>query len=323
MTTLGSNQYLPSIELSTTSQFTDNLTKAAGRNTFKVGFQYQRLGFNILQPPSGRGTWSFSGDYTEVPSTTGGNTGLAQMLLTPIPGTVPGAADDVGGADSINASNISTTSMKRNYFAGYFQDDVKVKPRLTVNLGLRYEYFGQLTENYGAQSNFQPSATVGGVSTLLLTNQRCNTPFSPDFEAAAAAENITIQCSGQPGLGVSQKANFSPRVGFAYQLTNKFVVRGGYGIFYGGFENSALLTYNDLRGGRTRRRRTDRRGLPQQNSLHAGVQLNHAISTHRERHHPSGLRRQHRSSPRRIRKSEYSPRDSTAGPELARLFSVS
>ncbi|MGA2429444.1 MAG: TonB-dependent receptor [Candidatus Acidiferrum sp.] len=246
LNTLGSNQYLPSIELSTTSQFTDNLTKAMGRHTFKVGFQYQRLGFNILQPPSGRGTWSFSGVYTEVPSTTGGNTGLAQMLLTPIPSTVPGGSDDVGGADSINASNISTTSMKRNYLAGYFQDDIKVKPRLTVNLGLRYEYFGQLTENYGAQSNFQPSATVGGVSTFLLTNQRCNTPFSPDFEAAAAAENITIQCSGQPGLGVSQKTNFSPRVGFAYQLTNKFVVRGGYGIFYGGFENSALLTYNDF-----------------------------------------------------------------------------
>jgi hypothetical protein len=246
LNTLGSNQYLPSIELSTTSQFTDNLTKAAGRNTFKVGFQYQRLGFNILQPPSGRGTWTFSGVYSEVPSTTGGNTGLAQMLLTPIPATVAGAADDVGGADSINASNISTTSMKRNYFAGYFQDDVKVKPRLTVNLGLRYEYFGQLTENYGAQSNFQPSATVGGVSTFLLTNQRCTTPFSPDFEAAAAAENIAIQCSGQSGLGVSQKANFSPRVGFAYQLTNKLVFRGGYGIFYGGFENSALLTYNDF-----------------------------------------------------------------------------
>src|SRR3984885_5483874 len=107
LTTLGSNQYLPSIELSTTSQFTDNLTKASGRSTYKVGFQYQRLGFNILQPPSGRGTWSFSGVYTEVPSTTGGNTGLAQMLLTPIPGTVPGAADFVGGADQVQASNIA------------------------------------------------------------------------------------------------------------------------------------------------------------------------------------------------------------------------
>jgi hypothetical protein len=254
LTTLGSNQYLPSIELSTTSQVTDNLTKAAGRHTFKVGFQFQRLGFNILQPASGRGTWSFSGVYTEVPSTvsgtapsaSGGNTGLAQMLLTPIPGTVAGAANLVGGADSINASNIARTSMKHNYYAGYFQDDIKVTPKLTVNLGLRYEYFGELIENYGAQSNFLPSATVGGVSTFLLTKKRCNTPFSPDFKTAAAAENINIVCSGQPGLGVSQKFNFSPRVGFAYQVTPKLVIRGGYGIFYGGFENSALLTYNDF-----------------------------------------------------------------------------
>jgi hypothetical protein len=252
LNTLGSNQFLPSIELSTTSQVTDNLTKAAGRQTFKVGFQYQRLGFSILQPFTGRGAWNFSGVYTEVPSTVGtgtgggGNTGLAQMLLTPIPGTVPGAADFVGGADTVQASNIATTSMKRNYYGGYFQDDIKLKPRLTVNLGVRYEYFGQLLENYGAQSNFLPSPSIGGTSTFLLTNKRCNTPFSPDFLAAATKDNISISCSGQPGLGVSQKANFSPRVGFAYQLTQKLVVRGGYGIFYGGFENSALLTYNDF-----------------------------------------------------------------------------
>src|ERR1700737_5383843 len=117
------------------------------------------------------------------------------MLLTPIPGTVAGAADFVGGADSINASNIATTSMKRHYYAGYFQDDIKLTPKLTVNLGLRYEYFGQLTENYGAQSNFLPAATVGGVSTFFLTKKRSNTPFSAAFLAAAAAENISIVCS--------------------------------------------------------------------------------------------------------------------------------
>ena len=48
------------------------------------------------------------------------------MLLTPIPGTVPGAADYVGGSDSINDSNVANTSMKHNYLAGYFQDDVRV-----------------------------------------------------------------------------------------------------------------------------------------------------------------------------------------------------
>ena len=245
LNTLGSNQFLPSIELSTTSQFTDNLTKTIGRQTLKVGFQWQRLGFSILQPPSGRGTWTYSGLYTEVPTTTGGNTGIAQMLLTPIPGTVPGAADYVGGADAISASNIANTSMKHNYYAGYFQDDFKVTTKLTLNLGLRYEYFGQLIENYGDQSNFLLTG-ANGHSTFSLTQKRCDTPLSTDFQAAAVTDKIDIACSSQPGLGVSQKLNFSPRFGFAYQLTHKLVARGGYGIFFGGFENSVVETYVDF-----------------------------------------------------------------------------
>ena len=245
LNTLGSNEYLPSIELSTNTEITDNVTKTAGRESFKMGFTYQRLGFSILQPAAGRGTWTFGGAYTEVPSQLGGNTGLAQMLLTPILGNVPGAADNVGGADDVYVSNFATSSMKHNYFGTYFQDDIKVTPKLTVNLGLRWEYFGQLLENYGAQSNFLPSG-ANGSSTFLLTKKRCNTPLSTEFYAAAQADNINIVCSSQPGLGVSQKLNFAPRVGFAYQPTRKFVIRGGYGIFYGGFENSVVETYIDF-----------------------------------------------------------------------------
>jgi hypothetical protein len=245
LNSLGSSQYLPSIELSTTSQITDNVTKTFGRQTLKAGFQWQRLGFSILQPIAARGTWAFNGLYTEVPTTNGGNTGLAQMLLTPIPGTMPGASDYVGGADSVSASNIANTSMQHRYYAGYFQDDFRVTSKLTLNLGLRYEYFGQLKENYGAQSNFLiPGAN--GRSTFLLTQKRCNTPFSTAFNAAAATDGIDIVCSSQPGLGVSQKKNFSPRFGFAYQIAPKLVVRGGYGIFYGGFENSVIETYVDF-----------------------------------------------------------------------------
>jgi hypothetical protein len=246
---LGSNGYLPSIELSTTSQLTDNLTKTHGRQSLKMGFQWERLGFSILQPPAGRGTWSFSGLFTEVPTTTGGNTGLAQMLLTPIPGTVTGASNYVGGADSVNASNIANTSQKHEYYAGYFQDDFRITPKLTLNLGVRYEYFGQLIENYGNQSNFIPTFVrpgPDGKSTFLLTQRRCNTPFSADFEAAVAKDGIAVSCSSQSGLGVSQKHNFSPRFGFAYQLTPRLVARGGYGIFYGGFENSVVETYVDF-----------------------------------------------------------------------------
>ncbi|MGI9074955.1 MAG: TonB-dependent receptor domain-containing protein [Bryobacteraceae bacterium] len=246
LTSLGSSEFMPSIEYSNTLQFTDNLSKHAGRQSFKVGYEFQKLRFSILQPPDGRGAWNFGGTYTEVPETSGGNTGLAQMLLTPIPATLPGAADFLGGADSISASNIANTDQKRNYHGAYFQDDIQVTPKLTVNLGLRWEYFGQLIERYGAQSNFLPSGTPGSSSQFLLTKRRCNTPFSPEFLAAAATDNIDIVCSSVPGLGHSQLTNFSPRVGFAYQLMPKLVVRGGYGFFYGGFENSTIETYVDF-----------------------------------------------------------------------------
>ncbi len=245
LSTLGSNEFLPSIEYSNTLQFTDSVTKHAGKQTLKAGFEVQALRFSILQPPAGRGTWSFSGVYSEVPETTGGNTGLAQMLLTPIPPTVPGGSDYVGGADSINASDIANTDMTRQYYGTYFQDDYQLTSKLTVNLGLRWEYFRQIGERYGAQSNFLPSGN-GNPTEFLLTQKRCNTPLSPDFYAAAALDNIKVVCSSQSGLGMSQKLNFAPRVGFAYQFTPKFVMRGGYGIFYGGFENSVVETYSDF-----------------------------------------------------------------------------
>lgn len=242
---LGSNNYLPSDETSATLQFTDNLTKQLGKHSIKAGFEFQQLRFSILQPPQGRGAFSFAGAYTDLVNNTNGNTGLAQLLLTPIPGTVPGAANYVGGADNISASNIANTDQLRNYYGTYFQDDFKVNSKLTVNIGVRWEYFGQLVERFGAQSNFLPSGT-SSPSEFLLPNRRCQTPLSPDFQAAAKADNIDIVCSGVPGLGQSQLTNFSPRVGFAYQITPKLVVRGGYGIFYGGFENSTVETYVDF-----------------------------------------------------------------------------
>jgi hypothetical protein len=242
---LGSNGYLPSDEVSATLQFTDNLTKQMGRHSLKVGFEFQQLRFSILQPPYGRGEFTFSGLYTDVVNNTNGNTGMAQMLLTPIPATVPGAANYVGGADFVQASDIANTDQIRNYYGTYLQDDFKVNSKLTVNLGLRWEYFGQLRERFGAQSNFLPSGN-SSPSEFLIPTRRCSTPLSADFLAAAQTDNIDIVCSSVPGLGHSQLTNFSPRVGFAYQITPKLVARGGYGIFYGGFENSTVETYVDF-----------------------------------------------------------------------------
>ncbi len=238
LTQLGSSGYLPSIETSTVGQFSDTLTKNIGRHNIKAGYEFQRLRFAVLQPPASRGSFSFSGNYTEVPNTTGGNTGLAQLVLSPT------GAGNIGGADFVEASNLANTDSRRNFNALYFQDDFKISSKLTLNLGLRWEYFGPLIERYGAQSNFQPA--MGGGAEYLFTQSRCSTPLNPDFITLAAGDGVKIACSSQPGLQIAQKLNFSPRVGFAYQLSSKLVLRGGYGIFYGGFENSSQYNWGSF-----------------------------------------------------------------------------
>jgi hypothetical protein len=246
---LGSNGFLPSVEINSTSQLTENLTHIHGKHTFKAGFEGQHIRFTILQPAYGRGNWYFDGTYTDVTTSTAGETGPAQLLLTPIPSTVPtapGAGNYIGGADYLIASNFANTDMGRHYYASYFQDDWKATPRLTVNLGLRWEYFGQIVERYGAQSNFLP-ASASAPAQFLVTQSRCDsTSSSSAFQTTLPMDHINYACSSVPGLGQSQKTNFGPRVGFAYRLTPKLVARGGYGIFYGGFENSVVETYVDF-----------------------------------------------------------------------------
>jgi len=103
--------------------------------------------------------------------------------------------------------------------------------------------FRELIENYG--HNPTSAVRTKWEFHVYVEQKRCNTPLSPDFYAAA---QVTISTSCVP---VSQprgttKIQFLTSRRFAYQLTRKFVVRGGYGIFYGGFENSVVETYNDF-----------------------------------------------------------------------------
>src|SRR5271154_5693264 len=82
LSTIGGNGFLPSDEVSSTLQLTDDVTKIYGKHTFKMGFEYQRVKFSTLQPPYSRGDLNFSGLYTEIPGVGSGNTGRAQFLLT-------------------------------------------------------------------------------------------------------------------------------------------------------------------------------------------------------------------------------------------------
>src|SRR5437899_4745589 len=81
--TLGSNAFLPSDEVTSTIQLTDDVTKIYGKHTFKMGIEYQHVKFSTLQPPWSRGEFDFNGNYTDIPNNSNSNTGIANFLLTP------------------------------------------------------------------------------------------------------------------------------------------------------------------------------------------------------------------------------------------------
>ena len=244
--TLGSNAFLPSDEVSSTFQVTDDFTKIYGKHTFKMGFEFQHVKFSTLQPPWSRGQFNFDGVYTNIPgaSVSSNNTGIAQFLLTPIASTV-GGPDYVGGpgaqgqGNAVYVSNISLTDNGKNYYGSYINDDWKVTPKLTVNLGLRWDFFGLVFEHHGAQANFVPGGPPTGSPLYLLPSGTNSANLSTSFTTLLATDGIGLVIGNKygKGLGNSEYHNFAPRVGSAYQVTPKLVARGGFGLFYNGFEN--------------------------------------------------------------------------------------
>ncbi len=240
LSNLGGNNFLPSDEVSQTLQITDDFTKIYGKHSFKTGIEYQHVKFSTLQPAYSRGQFDYNGTYTDVPSSNQNLTGIAQFLLQPMLSTVPGGVDYSGGSDQVQASNINKTYDTKNYFAAYFQDDWKVTPKMTLNLGLRFDYFGPLGESNGGQANFIQDGPPNGKPTFLIpATGKDDRALSTSFVNLLAQDGIALELTNKYGNGLTQtqKNNFSPRVGFAYQASPKAVIRGGVGLFYNAFEN--------------------------------------------------------------------------------------
>jgi hypothetical protein len=118
----------------------------------------------------------------------------------------------------------------------FFQDDFKVTPRLTLNLGLRYDYGRPREEASGRYRGFDPTVpnpAAGGRLGAIVSASTANGGIPAEF----------------PGLIEPDKTNFGPRFGFAYSINDRTVVRGGYGIYYApiiynDFGNAGYLGYN-------------------------------------------------------------------------------
>ncbi|HEY2861006.1 MAG TPA: carboxypeptidase-like regulatory domain-containing protein [Terracidiphilus sp.] len=261
---LGSNSFLPSDEISQTLQVTDDFTKVYGKHSFKMGIEYQNVKFSTLQPAWSHGQFNYGGGFTDIPNQGQTTGGIAQMLLPPTAATTTsgtpitaaeGGFNYSGGSDQTYASNINKTYDQKVYFATYFQDDWKMTPTLTLNLGVRWDYFGPINETNGGQANFVPFPVAGspiGAPTYILpahgkdnrtlsTTADCLTLFASctGFLDLLSQDGITLSETDRWGKGLlqTQKTNIAPRIGFAYQIDRKLVVRGGLGLFYNSFEN--------------------------------------------------------------------------------------
>ena len=113
-----------------------------------------------------------------------------------------------------------------------------MNPKLTLNLGLRWDLFTPYAETRGYQANFIASrAATGPPPPTKCPARDAQVPRAAIFNTVAALSNVNITCNASLALGITQKDNFAPRVGFAYKLRPTLVVRGGFGTAYGALGN--------------------------------------------------------------------------------------
>src|SRR5277367_1894071 len=218
-------------------QILDNVSKTLGNHSLKAGVSFQSIRFFYRYAPSNLGNYYFTGLYTSDPAvsaTTG--SGIADFL-----------ADQMNTGAISNAPNVNDAQW---YDSVYFQDDWKLTPRLTLNLGVRYDYYEPFKENSGSQENFIPDANSLGIATgsgtVIFPKKIQNTvSLGSVYPGILAKDHIGIQYVGNERLTSGQLSNFAPRVGVAYQLDPLTVVRAAYGIFYGGLESNGGTNIGD------------------------------------------------------------------------------
>jgi len=209
-------------------QILDNVTKILGNHSLRFGVSFQALRFFYRYAPASLGQYTYNGTATENPaSPTLTGYAIADFL-----------ANQMNSAYIANAPNVNNAQW---YNSAYVQDDWKLARNLTLNLGVRYDYYQPYKENSGSQANFiaDPSSLGIGTGTAVyqFPTKARNVDLGALFLSTLAKDNVTVQYVDNERLSTTQKTNFAPRIGFAYQAHPNTVFRGGFGIFYGGLQS--------------------------------------------------------------------------------------
>jgi len=236
-----------------TWEFADSVTSVHGRHTLGFGVDYRRWHLIRNLDDDFYGDWNFSGSLAQNNSENCPNApvsvngGAAKSLC----GTGNSVADMLlgyyGGVAGFVPGPLSPTNTAGNpqnhvfgYFAPYAMDDWKVSPKLTLSLGLRWDF---RPAAYDANNHFfwldtkNPNGGLCYADKILSSNG-----VAPGGDDTSGP--ILRYCGSVPHSG--SKTPFAPRLGMNYRLTPKTVVRGGYGIFYDSAEGREIDDSADI-----------------------------------------------------------------------------
>jgi outer membrane receptor protein involved in Fe transport len=204
---LGATSSVPRHRVDSNIQLIDNFSWKINKHDLKFGVDYHRTSIQQYFDKYFRGRLRFKDTFDA-----NGNL-IATALQNFLAGDV---------TDGFQYFGDSTRHTFENNFGFYVQDGFRLTPRLTLNYGLRWDYFGVVREKKNLLSNITSISPAAGTGTFTLTQV------------------------GQPGLGSlynSDKKNFAPRVSIAWDVTGKgkTVVRAGYGIFFDSFSQDMVL----------------------------------------------------------------------------------
>jgi len=198
----------PSVSVFHSKNFSAAVSKYIGRHNLTAGFDYRLIHTDFTSLSNAAGNFSFNGVFSrEYPTVTNGTGADFADLLMGYPSS---------------GSVVTTTKFYDfvRYYSGYVQDDFRFNSKLTLNIGLRYEYETGLAES----------------NNHLVTafNQTAPNPIGAGVTGVVPVG--VLQYAGVGGAATSccapSKTKFGPRFGLAYQLTPKTTIRGGWGIFY-------------------------------------------------------------------------------------------
>ena len=202
---VGDGGNLPQDRKDNTYQVTDTFSWNKGTHNFRFGGDFRRFQLNLLFDSNARGSMNFDPFYTTSPVLKGANIG-AGSGGNPIAELLAGTPDLSSVSRSIAGPTGNTVTGFRTYSLNFFvQDDWRIRPNLTLNYGLRWEYNSPVVDKYNHLGTFDPTAP----------------------------NDLRVSTSQKPELYDASKKQFAPRIGFAYTpFGPKTVFRGGYGIFW-------------------------------------------------------------------------------------------